>query len=115
MEPALTAADEIDPRVNLWKRAEGALQSGGYIHPSGPYPKASEATVFISRHPAGQASPIPEARIAVTIVDGVAHANVDCHEVSTYKVDAIRVADEDIVGVVLHVVVAARKLSLQRL
>ncbi|MGF6809522.1 hypothetical protein OKW30_004648 [Paraburkholderia sp. Clong3] len=112
IEPTLTAAHEVDPRVNLWMRAEDALLSGGYIQPCGPYATASEATVFVSRQPAGQAPPIPEARIAVSIVDGVAHANVVCHEVSTYKLDAIRVADEDIVGVVLHVVVAVRKLSL---
>ena len=111
MEPALTAGDEIDPRVNLWKRAEGALQSGGYIHPSGPYPKASEATVFISRHPAGQAPPIPEARIAVNIVDGIALADVVRHGVSTYRLHGIQVGDADIVSALLHVVVAARKLS----
>ncbi|CAE6767863.1 hypothetical protein R70006_03804 [Paraburkholderia domus] len=112
IEPTLTAADEADPRVNLWKRVEQTPTSSGYIRPCGPYPKASEATVFVSRQPAGQAPPIPEARIAVSIVDGVANANVVCHEVSTYKLDPIRVGDADIVGVVLHVVVAARKLSL---
>jgi hypothetical protein len=110
IEPTLTAADEADPRENLWKRVEQVLTSGGYIRPCGPYPTASEATAFVSRQPAGQAPPIPEARIAVSIVDGIAYANVVCHEVSTYKLDAIRVADADVVGVVLHVVVAARKL-----
>lgn len=113
IEPTLTAADEADPRVNLWKRVEQVLTSGGYIRPCGPYPTASEATAFVSRQPAGQAAPIPEARISVSIVDGVAHANVVCHKVSTYKLHAIRVrvADADIVGVVLHVVVAARKAA----
>jgi hypothetical protein len=110
-EPILTAADEVDPRVNLWKRAEDALQSGGYIHPSGPYPKASDATVFIARQPAGQAPPIPEARIAVNIVDGTALADVVRHGVSTYRLHGIRVGDADIVSALLHVVVAARKLS----
>ncbi|MGF6410055.1 hypothetical protein [Paraburkholderia sp. MM5482-R1] len=109
-EPALTAADEIDPRVNLWKRAEGALRHGGYIWPCGPYPRASEATAYIARHPAGEAPSIPDARIDVSVVDGIAHAIVVRHEGSTYKLDAIRVADEDdIVSVVLCVVVAARK------
>ncbi|REG59667.1 hypothetical protein B0G80_2438 [Paraburkholderia sp. BL6669N2] len=110
IEPTLTAADEVDPRVNLWKRAEDALTAGGYIHPCGPYAKASEATAYISRHPAGQSPPIPEARIDVSVVDGIAHANVVRHEGATYKLDGIRVADEDdIVSVVLCVVVAARK------
>jgi hypothetical protein len=110
-EPALTAADEIDPRVNLWKRAEGALQSGGYIHPSGPYPKVSEATVFISRHPAGDSPPLLDARIAVNIVDGIARASVVRHEASPLELVAIEVPDEDIVAVVLHVIVAAREVS----
>jgi hypothetical protein len=109
IEPTLTAADEVDPRVNLWKRTVGALQHGGYIWPCGPYPRASAATAFIARHPAGQAAAIAEARIDVSIIDGIAHALVVHHEGPTYELDAIQVADDDIVRVVLCVVVAARK------
>lgn len=111
MEPALTGATEADPRVNLWKRVEDALTSGEYIHPCGPYPTASEATVFISRHPAGDSPPFLDARIAVNIVGGIAHAIVVRREVSPLELAAIEVSDEDIVAVVLHVIVAAREES----
>jgi hypothetical protein len=111
MEPALIGATEADPRVNLWKRVEDALTSGEYIHPCGPYPTASEATVFISRHPAGDSPPFLDARIAVNIVDGIAHAIVVRREASPLELVAIEVSDEDIVAVVLHVIVAAREES----
>lgn len=114
-EPALTAADEIDPRVNLWKRAESALQAGGYIHPSGPYPKASEATVFIARHPSGQAPATSEARIDVSVVDNIVSAVIVSHEAPPYELSAIQVSDDDsIVDAVLRVVVTARNRVQRR-
>jgi hypothetical protein len=107
-EPTLTAADEVDPRVNLWTRAAGALRSGGYIHPCGPYPRAPVATVFIARHPAGQAPATSEARIDVSVVDNIASAVIVSHETPAYELGSIQVADEDsIVDVVLRVVVTA--------
>ncbi|SEB61160.1 hypothetical protein SAMN02787142_0031 [Burkholderia sp. WP9] len=109
-EPTLTAADEVDPRVNLWTRAAGALRSGGYIHPCGPYPRAPVATVFIARHPAGQAPATSEARIDVSVVDNIASAVIVSHETPAYELGSIQVADEDsIVDVVLRVVVTARE------
>ncbi|QQC63126.1 hypothetical protein [Paraburkholderia ginsengisoli] len=109
-EPTLTAIDEVDPRVNIWKRTVGALQSGGYIHPCGPYPRAPVATVFIARHPAGQARATSEARIDVSVVDGIARAVIAIHEGPTYELDSIQVANEEsIVDVVLRFAVAARK------
>jgi hypothetical protein len=109
-EPALTAADEVDPRMNLWTRAARALRSGGYIYPCGPYPRAPVATVFIARHPAGQASATSEARIDVSVVDNIASAVIVSHETPAYELGAIQVADDDsIVDVVLRVVVTARE------
>lgn len=108
VEPTLTAADEIDTRVNLWKRAEGALQSGGYIHPSGPYPKASEATVFIARHPSGQAPAQLEARINVSIVDDFARAVVVSLIAPGYELDAVPIDDADsIVDMVFRIISTA--------
>jgi hypothetical protein len=108
IEPTLTAADEVDPRVNLWKRATGALQSGGYIRPCGPYPRARVATVFIARHPAGQAPAISEARIDVSIDGGIARAFVVCGEEPGYELDSIPVDDADsIVDVALRIVSTA--------
>ncbi|SDG74474.1 hypothetical protein SAMN05216466_10516 [Paraburkholderia phenazinium] len=109
-EPTLTAIDEVDPRVNIWKRMVGALQSGGYIYPCGPYPRAPVATVFIARHPAGQAPASSEARIDVSVVDGIARAVIAIHKGPTYELDSIQVANEEsIVDVVLRFAVAARK------
>jgi len=109
-EPTLTAVDEVDPRVNIWKRTVGALQSGGYIHPCGPYAEATEATVFIARHPAGHAPPIPDARIDVSVVDGIARAVVVSRGEPAYVIHALSVREaESIVGVVIQVVLAAKK------
>lgn len=108
-KPALTAADEVDPRVNLWARATGALRSGGYIHPRGPYAKASAATVFVARHLAGHAEAMPEARIEVSVDNGVAKAFIVRREERGYELDAIPVAGADnIVEVVLRIVAAAK-------
>lgn len=113
-EPTLIAIDEVDPRVNIWKRTVGVLQSGGYIHPCGPYPRAPVATVFIARHPSGQAPVTPEARIDVSVVDNLASAVIVSHEAPVYELGAIQVADDDsIVDVVLRVVVTAREREVK--
>jgi hypothetical protein len=115
IEPALTAADEVDPRVNLWKRASDALQSGGYIWPSGPYAVVNEATVFVTQHPSGQAAPLLEARSEVCVVDGVARAHVECRGKPIYAIHAISVREEEsIVDVVINVVLAVKRSQSQR-
>jgi len=102
--------DEVDPRVNVWTRAAGALRHGGYIWPCGPYPRAPVATVLIARHPAGEAPASSEARIDVSIVDNTARAVIVSHGAPPHELDAIRVGgDGTIVDVILRVVVAARK------
>ena len=115
VEPTLTAVDEIDPRVNVWKRAAGALQSGGYIHPCGPYPRASAATVFIALYLAGHAEAIPEARVDVYVDNGVAKAFVVRRERPSYELDAIPATGADnIVEVVLRIVAAAKERESQQ-
>ncbi|WP_429347316.1 hypothetical protein [Paraburkholderia sp. Clong3] len=110
IEPTLTAVDEIDPRVNIWKRAAGALRNGGYIHPCGPYPRASAATVFFARHLAGRTEAIPEARVDVSIDEGIARVFVVRLEEPGYELDAIPVTGADnIVDLVLRIVAAASK------
>lgn len=63
------AIDEVDPRRDVWKRVEGAMQAGGYIEPDGPYPFLTNATVFVARQPAGSPDSTIDARMEVT-VDG---------------------------------------------
>ncbi|MFL9955480.1 hypothetical protein PQR65_19035 [Paraburkholderia nemoris] len=112
-KPILTAVDEVDPRVNIWKRTLDALQSGGYVHPCGPYPRASAATVFIARNPAGQAPASREARIDVSVFDGIAHAQFFRRARPVYALGAIPVADADsVVDIVIKVVRAARNSSM---
>lgn len=112
-KPTLTAVDEVDPRVNIWKRTLDALQSGGYVHPCGPYPRASAATVFIAKHPAGQAPHIPEARIDVSVFDGIAHAQFFRRARPAYALGAIPVTDADsVVDIVIKFVRAARKSAM---
>jgi len=107
-EAILTAIAEIDPRVNIWKRATDALRSGGYIHPCGPYPRATVATVFIACHYAVETAAINEARIDVSVEGGIVRAFVVCGEERGYELDAIPVDDADgIVDVVLRIVSTA--------
>jgi hypothetical protein len=115
-EPVLTAADEVDPRVNLWKRASDALRWGGYIWPSGPYALVNEATVFVTQHPSGQAAPLLEAHIDVSVVDAVARAHVECQGKPIYAIKAVSVREtESIVDVVINVFLAAKKSRPERL
>ena len=105
----VTAMDEGDPRVNLWRRAAGAILSGGYIYPSGPYVHVDVASVFVALHPAGQGKAAVEARVEVRVNGDVAHAFVVCREAPGYKLDAILVDDKgSIVDVVLRAITAAR-------
>ncbi|CAE6967561.1 hypothetical protein R69608_07020 [Paraburkholderia nemoris] len=109
VEPVVTAVDEVDPRVNLWKRAAGAIQSGGYIHPPGPYANLDSASVFVALHPAGQAVATVEARVDVRVSGGMASAFVVCRDTPGYELDAIPIDDTgSIVDVVLRIVTAAR-------
>lgn len=115
IEAVVTAVDEVDPRVGLWRRSAGAIRSGGYIYPGGPYANANLASVFIALHPAGQATATLEARLAVTVDDGIAHAHVVRRERPAYTLLAISVRDaESIVDVVLQVVLAAGKRESTR-
>jgi hypothetical protein len=109
VEPIVTAVDEVDPRVSLWKRAAGAIESGGYIHPPGPYANVNLASVFVALHPAGQAMATVEARVDVRVNGGMASAFVVCRDTPGYELDAIPVDDTgSIVDVVLRIVRAAR-------
>lgn len=109
VKPIVTAVDEGDPRVNLWKRAAGAVLSGGYIYPSGPYIHVDMASVFVALHPAGQGKAAVEARVGVRINGDTAHAFVVCREAPGYELDAIPVDDKgSIVDVVLRTITAAR-------
>ena len=105
VEPIVTAVDERDPRVNLWKRAAGAILSGGYIYPPGPYVHVNVASVFVALHPAGQGKATLEARVEVRVNDDVAHAFVVCREALGYEPDAIPVdAKDSIVDIVLRTI-----------
>ena len=113
--PLVTAVDEGDPRVNLWKRAAGAIVSGGYIYPSGPYVHVEVASVFVALHPAGQGKATVEARVEVRVNGDMAHAIVVGREAPGYELDAIPIDDKGgIVDVVLRTITAARahKVSL---
>jgi hypothetical protein len=109
VEPIVTAVDEVDPRANLWKRAAGAIESGGYIHPPGPYANVNLASVFVALHPAGQAMATVEARVDVRVNGRMASAFVVCRDPPGYELDAIPIDDTgSIVDVVLRIVRAAR-------
>lgn len=109
VEPIVKAVDEGDPRVNLWNRAAGAILSGGYIYPPGPYVHADVASVFVTLHPAGQGKATVEARVEIRVDDDMVHAFVVCREAPGYELDAIPVDDRgSIVDVVLRTITAAR-------
>lgn len=109
LKPILTAVDDGDPRVNVWKRAAGAIQAGGYIEPCGPYPNVSLATVFVGLHPAGQASATVQARVEVRVKNGLARASVVRGKAPAYDLEPIQIDDKDsVVDVVLRIIAVAR-------
>jgi hypothetical protein len=77
LPPIYTAAREIDPRANLWKRVVKAITEGGYIEPPGPYPQLESATVFVTRCAGGGSAPVLEVRISLTIANDVALVALD--------------------------------------
>ena len=102
-----TGVVEIDPRTSIWRRASEALQPGGNLRPDGPYPQANVATVFVTRSSAGGPQEVPEARLDVIDVKGVAHtgaviANYPRSDLCPVKVDR----GDDAITVVRKILVA---------
>ncbi|MFL9900035.1 hypothetical protein PQR71_18080 [Paraburkholderia fungorum] len=113
-EPMYVAVCEIDPRVNLWKRAIEAMDAGGYIAPSGPYPALEKATVSILRTEAGHADETQEAQMDVNIVDGVARVVIRSRGADRDP-DAFSVDGTDsIVDVVRRVMIGLRRTQSRK-
>jgi hypothetical protein len=77
LPPIYTAARQIDPRANLWKRVMKAITEGGYIEPAAPYPYLESATVFVTRCAGGSSKRVREARISLRIAHEVALVTID--------------------------------------
>jgi hypothetical protein len=77
LRPVYTAAREIDPRANVWKRVVKAVTDGGYIEPSGPYPYLKSATVCVMRRSGSPVSSVLEARMTLKIADYIAQVTFD--------------------------------------
>ena len=89
LEPAYTAVDEVDPRNNIWKRAVGALQAGGFVEQSETCSAAcmSTATVFIVRSTSGCTRDVLEARLDLQVDNDIVRAHVAMADGKEFDVD----------------------------
>lgn len=109
VRPVLTALCEMDPRINLWKRAISAIESGGYLDPPGPYPNLRLASVFILLQPSGQTDETEEARIDVLVDGDVARASVLRRGAAPYTLEGIPVnGNVGVVDMVLRSIKSAK-------
>lgn len=106
IEPTYVAVSEADPRANLWKRALGAMDAGGYVAPPGPYPRRDAATVLIVRSEAGKSDDVEVARLDVSIVDEVARVLIHTRDLPQ-ALEEVPVAGADSIVEVVRLVVAA--------
>jgi hypothetical protein len=99
-----TGVEEIDPRLNLWRRAREALHDGGNLRPEGPYARLSTATVFITRDTAPGPRVFDEARLDIVVARGHAHASAVFANYPRCDLLRVRVSNsDDIVTVVRKV------------
>jgi hypothetical protein len=106
LEPTFEAAVEADPRTNVWKRGLEAMEAGGYIAPSGPYPVADEASVRVIRYEAGGLNHVEEARLDLRVVDGVARVLIYTRDFQK-ELEEIPVGGADNIVEVVRQVIAA--------
>ncbi len=104
-----TGAVEMDPRVSIWRRAAEALEDGGNLWPDGPYPRASAATVLVSRGTAGRPGDVLEGRLDVLVSKGLAHTGVVVENYPRSDLEPVRVDKADDVVTVIRKILAASR------
>jgi hypothetical protein len=107
--PVHTAADEGDLRTNLWTRALGALQAGGYIVPLRSLPQAGEVTIFITRYAVGNRPAVLEARVVLKVAGDLAHVGVSVLGTARRDISVPIVGSDNVVDVVLQAIGAIRR------
>jgi hypothetical protein len=109
IEPAYTAIIEIDPRLNVWRRASTAMRSRSNVSPPGSYSRAHTATVFVTRRTAGRSGEVLDAYLGIKVNDDVAQVQMTSISETPYFFEAVPVADShSVVDTVLKVVAVAR-------
>ncbi|MDR5770114.1 MULTISPECIES: hypothetical protein [unclassified Caballeronia] len=99
VSPIYKAAEEVDPRVNLWKRCLRAITVEGYVSPMPPYPFLDDATIFVHELRPGGVDSL-KSRLRVSIANDVAtvtafrpeKANLVLPQVPLGKVSDIKAA-----------------------
>lgn len=90
--------DEIDPRVNIFVRARGALHDGGNLSPTAPYPpypKLRTATVLITRDTLPGTKTDDEARLDVRVTRGHAYSTAVFAGGIRQDMASVHVSDDD--------------------
>jgi hypothetical protein len=64
-EPLYVAMAEVDPRMDVWKRATEALNAPGYERPVGRHPEVRQFSLFVVRCTAGDSESTPEACVRI--------------------------------------------------
>jgi hypothetical protein len=112
LESTYVAAIDVDPRINLWKRAREAMKAGGYIAPPPPYPIADVATVVITRSDTGNLNDVEEARLDVRIADDEARVVIYATDVGQRLQEVSIVGAGSIVEAVRRIIEAFCHLKM---
>lgn len=97
-----TGVEEIDPRLNLLRRAREALHDGGNLRPDGPYPSLPTATVFITRDTVPGPRVFDEARLDIIVARGHAHTSAVFANYPRCDLRRVRVSNSDDVVTVVR-------------
>jgi hypothetical protein len=106
VNPIFTTTDEVDPRIDLWTRANGAFQVGGCVTRTVPCVAVRDLTIFVKRHDVGDSPAILEARLQVRLEESVAHVCIQTGGV--HSSDLVIVEPEDDAVEIVHRIVKRR-------
>lgn len=112
VSPIFAAADEVDPRVALWARANGAIQAGGSVTRIGPFVRVKDLTIFAKRHDVGNPVALLEVRLNVKLEESVARVCIQTGEIQSSDLVVVEPGD-DVVDIVHRIV--ERRIKSQRL
>jgi len=104
-----TAVVEVDPRVNVLKRASCAVHDDANTRPDGPYPHAKLATVLVLRDNVCGPKDVLEARLNIVVEGGRAHCGVLMNDYPRYDLEAVKINSKDDVVTMVRRLLASYK------
>lgn len=112
VNPIFAAADEVDPRIAVWTRVNGAIQAERRVTQTEPCVQVKDLTIFVKRYNVGNPAAISEVQLNVKIEESVARVCIQTGKVSSSDLVVVEPGDDvvDIVRRVLERRIQSKKL-----